>query len=43
MLVNDVAKLSVLIGLAPPFYELQRRPAWAVEVIVEERKRQRFD
>jgi hypothetical protein len=38
--VNDVAAEGVLVGLAPALDELERRPARAVEVVVEEREGQ---
>jgi hypothetical protein len=42
MLVDNVAALGVLIGRTPALDDLQRRPARAVEMVVEEREGQLF-
>ena len=40
VLVDDIAAVGVLVGGAPALDDLQRRPARAVEVVVEEREGQ---
>ena len=42
VLVNNVTAIGVLIGGAPALDEFQRRPARAIEVVVEEREGKLF-